>query len=133
MIKFIAARFTLTGLSPTIDIIDVENDTALISGAAMTELTSKSKVYVYQYTTYDPGKNLYFEVDGGAALSDNERYPTAVNTLNDVEAMEMGRWKIEGNQLLCYALDGSTVLFTFDLKDINGNLTSRNIFERIPV
>jgi hypothetical protein len=57
----------------------------------------------------------------------------ANDNLDIIRKIETGRWKIENNQMVFYDDDGITPLYTFNLKDLNGNLTMRNIFERVPV
>ncbi len=45
----------------------------------------------------------------------------------------VGRWKIQGTQLLIYDEDNTSVLLSFNLKDDVGAPTSTRIFERAPV
>jgi hypothetical protein len=65
---------------------------------------------------------------------------TAGQTFDDMQAdidilkqVATGRWRITGNQLIFYASDEVTPLYTFDLKDSVGSPSSTNIFERDPV
>lgn len=65
---------------------------------------------------------------------------TSAQSLDTVDAnidlilqVEKGKWKIANNQLIFYASDDSTPLYTFDLKDADGNATSFNPYERTPV
>jgi len=46
--------------------------------------------------------------------------------------VEKNRWKIVGNQMIMYEDDGSTPLFTFNLKDAGGNPAETNVKERVP-
>jgi len=57
---------------------------------------------------------------------------TAQDDLDYLKAKESGRWKITGNQLIFYELDGVTPLKTFNLFDSNGNPTNSNPYERVP-
>lgn len=50
-----------------------------------------------------------------------------------IKKIESNKWKIDNNQMIFYDDDNTTVLYTFDLKDANGNGTERNVFERVPV
>jgi hypothetical protein len=53
--------------------------------------------------------------------------------LDTIFRVETGRWAIIGNQMIFYAADGTTPLLTFDLKDIAGDPTDQNVYERVPV
>ena len=128
------------GLSPTIDIVDIEADSLIVNGVSMVSLTTMTHGYYYDFTTYDETKKYAITVDGGAVLNNLDRYQFATNENDSVEIdiailkkIATGRWKIEDNQMIMYDNDNVTPLYTFNLKDINGVLTSRNIFERIPV
>lgn len=56
-----------------------------------------------------------------------------VTDVTTIKNIETGRWKVTGNQLILYDTDGTTPLYTFDLKDSAGNATESNPFERTPV
>jgi hypothetical protein len=43
-----------------------------------------------------------------------------------------GKWEITGNQLIMYASDGSTALYTFDLTNNAGSPASRLVYKRTP-
>ena len=60
-----------TGLSPTINIRDMDN-TLVVNGAAMTELADG--FYKYDFVTYDSSKDYVVLCDGGVALVGSERY-----------------------------------------------------------
>ncbi len=47
--------------------------------------------------------------------------------------IETGRWAIVGTQMLFYDDDGTTVLYTYNLKDEDGYPSISSIFERTPV
>jgi hypothetical protein len=73
-------------------------------------------------------------------IAKEETLEGAVTTLNAVAAnvllilkVETGRWRIVDNQMIFYDTNGTTPLYTFDLKDINGMPSNVNIFERDPV
>lgn len=52
-----------------------------------------------------------------------------IDTLHQIA---IGRWKIQGTQLLLYNDDGVSVLKAFDLKDDAGDPSNLRIFERVP-
>jgi len=59
---------------------------------------------------------------------------TAIKLIDDyLLQKESGRWKIENNQLTYYDDDGTTVLKRFNLFNKQGQATSENPYERIPV
>ena len=51
-----------------------------------------------------------------------------------IHQIETGKWKLDtvNKQWIIYADDGTTPLYTFDLKDDTGNASVQNIFERVP-
>jgi len=129
-----------SGLTPLIKIVDADADSVIINNAAMTALTTMTHCYYYNFAAYDETKNYAITVDGGAGLNNIDRYQFGTNENNTVQADVMvlkkiatGRWKIQSTQMIMYNADGITPLYTFNLKDISGNLTDRNVFERIPV
>jgi hypothetical protein len=54
---------------------------------------------------------------------------------DDIHQVETGRWKIDTatKKMIFYDTDGTTPLKEYDLKDENGNPTSSNPYERVPV
>ncbi len=54
-------------------------------------------------------------------------------TVTELHKIEVGRWKIQNNQLLLFDTNGTTVIRTFDLLDDEGNPSMTKIFERNPV
>lgn len=84
--KIITAFFTdngipETGLSPTIDIWELDPNpainTQIITAGALVEVGGG--FYRYDFTTYDFEKDYTFLVDGGSSLPNFERYNPAVN------------------------------------------------------
>ena len=61
-----------TGLSPSITIRDLANNTIVISSGAMTEVGGG--FYKYNFTAYQSGKDYAIICDGGSTLSAPERY-----------------------------------------------------------
>ena len=134
-----------TGLSPTIDIVDVNSSSLIMNDASMTVFTNMTHCYYYDFTstsstTYDTDNDYAFTVDGTTSLNDIDRYQFGTNdneNLRDdiivIKKIETGRWRILNNQMLFYDEDGTTVLYTFDLKDSGGSPTEQNVYERDPV
>lgn len=123
------------GLSPTIDIVDVEADSLVVNSAVMTAFTAMTHCYTYDFAGYNELKKYAITVDGGAALNNLDRYQFADNLGGD---MEMIRKKITNtgelngntNIFTDYDDDQVTALRTFTFKDINGNPTNRNVFKK---
>lgn len=80
----ILARFTLdgvpaTGLSPTITVYKVSDNSVVVNAQAMTEIAGGW--YKYAFADYSETEEYCFGCDGGATLSGAERYPGgATNT-----------------------------------------------------
>lgn len=76
--KILTAHFTtggvpITGLTPTIDIIEMGiTNTLVVSSGSLSEVGIGW--YRYDFTTYDPTKNYVFTIDGGVSLPACERY-----------------------------------------------------------
>ena len=131
-----------SGLSPTIDIVDIETDTLVVNDGSMTALTTMTHAYYYDFTTYDETKKYAITSDGGAVLSDTDRYQYATNEGGIIEEdiqflidVAGGRWRVDEtvNQMIFYKSDNVTEVARFNLLDINGNAANRNIFERVRV
>lgn len=69
---FFSAGIPATGLSPTIDIYDVSDDSKDVDGEAMSEVSDG--YYKYTFTGYDSSKSYLVMCDGGATLKGWERY-----------------------------------------------------------
>lgn len=65
--------------------------------------------------------------------SDTSLIPTVAPMIETLHRIGVGRWKIQGTQLLIYEDDETTVLMAFNLKDDNGAASNTRIFERMPV
>ena len=66
----------ITGLTPHLNIYDIENDVMTITAAHMVEssLTNIPGWYEYDFTTIDTLKVYIVSIDGGVALANNIRY-----------------------------------------------------------
>jgi len=56
-----------------------------------------------------------------------------LDRIKKIFTVETGKWKIVSNQMIFYDTDGTTPLYTFNLKDGSGSPTSENPVEREPV
>ena len=129
----IRAYFSITGLSPTVKIVNAETDAVIVASGAMTALTNLPECYEYDFTAYDELIDYGIKVDGGAAAG-GERYQFP----RDNGELELLRKKITNtseldgttNQYSDYDDDQVTALRTFNFKDVNGNLTNRNVFKK---
>ncbi len=79
----------------------------------------------------------YVEEIGEDVTVDLSGVTDALETLqNDVTILKKiatGRWKITGSSLVLYDDDNETQLFSFLLKDDDGELNGLRVFERVPV
>ena len=119
-----------TGLSPTIDVLTLDG-TPIITAQAMTEVGLG--FYVYDFTTYDEDENYVIRADGTSTLTGSDRYTYATNEtagVGKILQIEKGNWAIVGTQMIFYADDGTTPIYTFDLKDKSNIATDTNVFKR---
>lgn len=128
--NFKASGVPKTGLSPTIDIYESDG-TQVITAQAMTEIAGG--FYKYEFAAYDEDKDYGIIADGTSTLSNSERYAMSTNEkapIGKILKIEKGNWKIAGNQMLFYDTDGSTPIYTFDLKNKAGSPTEIDVFKR---
>ncbi len=62
----------------------------------------------------------------------SNNYQCTTGVVMDIIKIEYGRWKVVGDQMLFYDDDDTTVIATFDLKDLAGAATMQNVYERTP-
>lgn len=74
---FTKAGTPQNGLSATITITDLSDDSVIVNGAAMTH--SNNGIYKYNFTAYNYKKEYSYLCDGSATLTDAERYKFAGN------------------------------------------------------
>ncbi len=123
-----------TGLSPTIRIRNLADNSLVITDAAMTEVGDG--FYKYLFTSYDEIKNYSFRSDGTSNLDDHERYVFGTNENNESTQSRMilaNKLEIKNNQLIIYDDDGVTVARTYNLVDRSGSPVEKNIFKRTQV
>jgi hypothetical protein len=75
---YISAFFTdeaipKTGLSPTVTILRISDDTVVVNAQTMTEM-NLAGYYYYDFSAYDSAEKYVITADGGATLDDLERY-----------------------------------------------------------
>ena len=119
-----------TGLSPIVNVWKVDG-TQVVTDQAMTEVASG--FYTYDFTTYDDDQDYCIVADGTSSLTGSERYKFSTNEtagVGKILQIEKGNWKIHGNQMIFYDTDGTTALYSFNLKDKAGTATEVDVFSR---
>lgn len=120
-----------TGLSPTLTVIDVSDDSVDVNAENMTEISNG--FYKYNFTTYDTKKDYAMISNGGATLSDSDRYISSSNNLssdiNDLDRFNKSSMIITGTDLKSY--DDSGTIQEWDLEDISGDPANIDIYRRI--
>jgi hypothetical protein len=81
---YVTSRFTKdgvpqTGLSPTISIYQVTDNSLVVNAQAMTEIGAGW--YKYSFAGYSVAQDYVFACDGGATLSGSERYPGGATSI----------------------------------------------------
>ncbi len=133
IVFFTSSGIPKEGLSPIIRILKIDG-TTIVNDEAMTEISSG--FYKYDFTTYDEDEDYVIRADGTSTLQNSERYAYSTNEtagVGKILQIEKGKWKITGNQMIFYGKDGTTPIYTFDLKNKSGTPTERNVFERTEV
>jgi len=129
---FSEAGVPKTGLTPSITIVKTDG-TVIINAQSMSAITNASGFYLYDFTTYDEDLDYCISVDGGSSLTDQDRYLASTNEtagIGNLLQIEKGNWKISGNQMKFYDTDGTTALYTFNLKNKEGTPTETDVFSR---
>ena len=121
-----------TGLSPTVDVWTVDRS-QVVTAQAMTEVAGG--FYYYDFSTYDEDEDYCMRADGTATLTGADRYVFSTNETGGVGKIlkiEKNKWEIVNNQMIFYDDDGTTALYTFDLKTKSDIPTERDVFKRNP-
>ena len=124
-IVYVSKRLA-TGLTPKITIWNPTPAIA-VNQANMTELAQG--IYYYDYTATVTGTFIY-KLDGDSIEINNF---IVSDSIDRILKINKNKWRILSNQLIIYDNDGTTALYTFDLKDNNGNATEINVYRRDPV
>lgn len=112
------------------------NPTPVVSGAAVSEVGGG--FYQYVHSTADPEVTYGYSIYA-PSLPVGQRYAKGVSSLAGsidlIFKATFNRWRIDPNTktLIIYDDNGTTPLKTFYLKDVLGNLSITNYFERTPV
>jgi len=86
-----------TGLSPTIRIRDLSNNSLIVTDAVMSEVGDG--FYKYDFTLYDASKEYVIRCDGGATLNDYERYRPGVNDYVPADEISSRAEEVEGGEI----------------------------------
>ena len=96
-----------TGLTPTVSILRVSDDTLVVDAQAMTEL-SLAGWYSYLYAGHSADEEFVVSADGGATLADAERYKGgSLDILTSV--MQSGTGAIQWTYTLTNSVGGAPI------------------------
>lgn len=140
MAKLITTFFTnddgvpLEGLTPTIRIRDLSNNSLVVTDAVMGEVGDGG--YKYSFVAYDPAKAYQIRCDAGVEISG--RYaisatPPDISTgLQFLVDIEGGNWKLDTvtKRWIYYAQDGITPLVQFNVFNKFGVQATENVYRR---
>jgi len=122
-----------TGLSATINIWKADG-TQIVTEQNMTEIAGG--FYKYDFTIYDEDEDYLIRADGSNTLSSYDRYVYSSNEtagVGKILKIEKGKWEITDSQMIFYDHDGTTVLYTFNLKNKHGSATEKDVYSRTPI
>ena len=71
-----------TGLSPTVTVYDLSDNTKAVDAASMTEVGGG--FYKYDFTGFDSSEDYSIICDGGSGLSNSERYVVAGSDIKGI-------------------------------------------------
>lgn len=113
--KVITVNFTqngvpVLGLTPTIDIWQVNPDVQVVTAGALVEIAQGW--YRYNFTSYDYSKSYIFTIDGGAILSACDRYKIGANESYE-EDISYEVWE---ENSVSHTTPGSTGLYLNQIK-----------------
>ena len=120
-----------TGLSPTVSIVNLIG-TSVVTDADMSE--SGLGFYYYDFSAYDEDVDYCIRADGGATLSNSDRYVYSTNEtagVGKILQIEKGNWEIVGNQMVFYDKDGTTELYKYNLQNKIGAPTETDVYKRV--
>lgn len=120
---------TPVGASVVADIASVKSDTSGLSSGISGVSTSVSNLS----TKVGIPAGVSVSDDIAAIQSTTSGLSASGPKIDVLHQIAVGRWKVQGTQLLLYNADGTTVLEAFDLKDDAGDPSNIRIFERVPV
>lgn len=109
-VQFTATGVPISGLTPTIDIYNAQTNTLLVSAGATVEIAGGW--YKYVFSTYNYTMNYVFTFDGGAGLSDYDRYKHGGNESYE-EDVSSGVWE---EPAISHTASGTTGLMLNQIK-----------------
>jgi len=119
------------GLTPTITIIDISDNSTIINAVNMAEVSNG--FYKYNFTAYNDTKDYAILSDGGATLENTDRYIGSSNELfsdiNDLDRFNKSSMLITGTILRAY--DSTGTIQEWDLKDSSGDPANIDIYHRV--
>ena len=83
-----------TGLTPTIRIRKLSDNSLVVTDASMSEVGDG--FYKYDFTSYDHSIDYAIRVDGGSSLSDSDRYKFGSNNNQVLEEKVHELWQLDG-------------------------------------
>jgi len=118
------------GLTPTIRIRDVDDNSLVVTDAAASEVGDGW--YKYDFVAYDAAKEYAIRFDGGAALADSDRYTSGTND-SFVDDIVDGVWdEPASNHLISGSMGNASNEMNNDIKRTLG-LLHENIYIDQPV
>ena len=143
--KFTDGGIPKLGLTPTLRIRKVSDNSLVVTDAAMSEVGGGW--YKYTFTAYTGSVDYAMRADGGAVITGYERYTamgnenfvtdiwdaqTANHTVSGslsagmefIHNSENGGWKVESGKLIIYKEDNITEVAQFNIFDSNNESTS---------
>ena len=129
---FIDAGIPKTGLTPKIDVWKYDG-THVVTNQDMIEIAGG--FYYYDFTDYDEDEDYVIRADGTSEVSKENRYLYSSNEtagVGKILKIEKGKWEIRGSQMIFYDNDGTTPIYTFDLKNKHGSATEKDVYSRTP-
>lgn len=112
------------------DIASVKSDTAGISAIGTDIGTIETAISDLDTKIGTPASTVSDDI--ADVKSDTSLLPAAMPKIDTLHRVGVGRWKIQGTQLLIYEEDEESVLIAFNLLDSEGEPTNSSIYERVP-
>ena len=104
-----------TGLSSTIRIRDLSDNSLVANSVAMSEIGDG--FYGYTFTTYDNTVEYSFRADGSSTLGDSDRYVFGSNDTGQIDAMVSNGITRSGDIITIYNEASTSTWRQYDLSD----------------
>lgn len=138
LVLSLTTSLPLTGATPTFSYYAKETGST-VSQPSISEIGGGLYKFTPVFADTTHGICYVIATGGNPAYVTRYMRPTdyATDLLPDISAIEKGAWEIKqsgpnANKLLIYDTDNTTILFSFNLYDNAGSLTSVNPFKRVP-